>query len=173
MYNKYKHNSYLTAGGALEGTWGACVLWGGGGGGAWLGGWGSGALGGGGGAWFGGFTTLVLLGGGGGGCDDGIDGGGALGRILSAGLGLCCWVVRLPVDAANELFKTDVILRTVPNFAAAELLLSGLWGVGERGVFMLCALLTGLPLIMSFFGGVAGFPEKIRTCQISQPEINF
>lgn len=100
-----------------------------------------------------------MLGGGGGGCEDGIDGGGALGLAFNAGLGLCGWVVKLPVEAANELFKTDVKLRTVPNFAAAELLLSGLWGEGDRGLFMLWALPTGFPLIMSFFGGVAGFPK--------------
>lgn len=157
---KQNNTNSLTAGGALEGTCGACVLCGGGGGGAWLGGWGSGALGGGGGAWFGGFTTLILLGGGGAGCGEGTEGGGALGLAFNAGLALIC---RLPVEAVNELFKTDVILRTVPNFAAAILLLSGLCGDGERGLFMLCARPTGLPLIISFFGGAAGFPKKKYT----------
>lgn len=72
-------------------------------------------------------------------------------------------MIKLPVEAASELFKTDVKLRTVPNLEAAELLLSGVWGEGERGLFMLWALPTGLPLIMSFLGGVAGFPEKSKT----------
>lgn len=116
----------------------------GGGGGAWAGG--------GGGAWLGGLTGAALGVGGG-----GTEGGGTEGRAASAGRGRGV-AFRLDSDCPSSEF----MLRTVPNLPAG-----GLWGEGDRGARMLCALLifrlnleggAGFPFKMGGLGAKWGFP---------------